>query len=592
MIYQYSGIEDKQQFDKRQDYLQNVSKQEFIDNEDYLFYIREVQKGNIPVCKLVKNATKRELDKFEKISDPDFPYYFDVEVAAKFFCFCRYFKVLEGSYGNFILSDWQIYVFSMMLGWKKKKDNYRQYQYCYIEVPRGSGKTTMMALFELWMLSMDDEWSPEIYVAATKKDQAKKLLEAALRQVEFYPNKGFMRRLKLERHRENIVCKSMKAGKMVALSRDSKSFDGFNVHCAVVDECHAHPDSSTWDVLNSGANKRKQAMMIGITTAGHNFTGFGYSLSKRAKDIINGREADKWFCCVWTIDKGDDYFDQQVWIKANPGWWYGIEHDKFKEDILMARDYIETRAEALTKLLNVWYNSNDKWLNPDHVHAQKDLSEPESAFVNDECIIGVDLSECEDLTCCVNVYERWNEEDEKLHYYVFPKVWTPEKNLLMGKNKMRYSPWVREGHIMTMPGEIIDLEEIQRHLEGEYQGLNVVEFAFDRYNAMQMAGALQNKFGEQAVYNINQSLAGLNEASKFFNRLLIEGRIHYESPVFEWACLNATVRNHNGLIKVEKDPGSPTEKIDPLIATLNALDRFLARSNMNLGVSVEVYDVN
>ena len=48
---------------------------------------------------------------------------------------------------------------------------------------------------------------------------------------------------------DRIVAKRTR-GRMQALSKDSKSMDGLNVHFGLIDELHAHPTSAVWDVLS------------------------------------------------------------------------------------------------------------------------------------------------------------------------------------------------------------------------------------------------------------------------------------------------------------------------------------------------------
>lgn len=581
----YERREDQVLYDEGQRYLSSVTKEEFLKNDLAWFYARQVENGTIPVCELVKAAVQRERAKQQ---DPDCPYYFDAEAGWKFFAFCRYFYHLKGPLGGhkFILSWWQIWIFSMLLGWKRKdgqNKGYRQYKIGYFEVPRGSGKSAMMALFGLYMLTMDGEWTPEVYVAATKKEQANLLFNSVIRQIEYSANRQIINHLKVRRKREYIICTGDKAGDFKSLSRDSKSFDGFNPHCALVDEIHAHPTSEIWDVLKSGANKRKQSMMIAITTAGTNFNGFGYSYSTYIKKILLSPDEvkdDNVFGVVWTIDKGDDIYNPDVWIKANPSWFAAINHDDFKGDIERTKVWTLTKSETVTKLLNVWYHSNDKWLNPEKVYENNTLDIPEEYFKKTPCIVGVDLSEIEDMTSYVNVYEKWNEEDEKYHYYVYPKYFVPASQIMKG-DRPKYNRWEQEGLLTSIPGEVIDYDVIQGELEKEWETKYVLEYAFDRYNAHQMAGSLQNKYGENAVYYIQQSMSGLNDASKFFFRLLSEKRIHFHNDIFVWNCINATVVNSNGLIKISKNEDSFKDKIDGLIACINALDRFQARSNFN-----------
>ena len=581
----YKEIESQKLFDIRNLYLSVVTKEQFLKNEDYKFYMRAVTNGFIPACKFIKGAIKREQDKFD---DPDCPYTFDPEDGWRFFNFCRYFTILEGPKGGkkTILSDWQIWVFSMLLGWKRttgQKAGFRLYNTAYLECPRGSGKSTMMGLFGLFMLTLDGEWSPQVYVAATKRDQANLLFKPVIKQVEASSNKKLMAHLKVKRSREDIVCTADKGGYFKSLSKDGKSFDGMNPHCSLVDECHAHPDREIWDVLNSGSAKRNQSIMIGITTAGHNFSGFGCKMSTYVKKLVTDQfeeKDDSFFGCVWTIDEKDDLYDPDVWIKANPSWWSSaINHEKFTSDVLRTKNEPTSKTEVFTKLLNVWWQSNDKWLAPEAITERNAPIPDEKEMSNVPCIIGIDLANSDDMQAYVNVYEKWHDQDQKYHYYVYPKYFTPAVTIKSGR-RPRYSGWVHDDLLTPLGEQVMDQDAFQAMLEQEWHQRYVMEYAFDRYNASQMAGSLQNKFGEGSVYMVNQSMSGSNEASKFFKRLLLEGRIHFHNEIFVWNCLNAVVRvNNTGLVLVEKDESAPLDKIDGLKACINALDRFLARMN-------------
>ncbi|GBQ71452.1 terminase large subunit [Acetobacter lovaniensis] len=584
MLLDLTERETQSDFDKMDTYLKTIEEEDF----DCWWYARQVESGMIPACQFVKNAIARER---AKLSDPNCLYYFDPHPGFRFFAFCRHFYHLKGDKGGtpFILAPWQIWVFSMLLGWKNKEGQYkdkRQYKVTYLEVPRGSGKSAMMGLFGLFMLSMDGEWEPEVYVAATKKDQANLIFNSVVRQVEFPANKKIIQHIKVRRKREYLISTKLQGGTFKSLSKDSKSFDGMNIHCALVDEIHAHPDSEIWDVLSSGSNKRAQSLMVGITTAGTNFSNFGFQQSTYMKKLLRGDfHDDETFACVWTIDKGDDLYTEDTWIKANPSWWTSaINHTKFANAIERTRNWPETKAETFTKLLNIWYQSSDKWLAPEKVAACNDLTIPEEQFKDIPCIIGVDLGWTEDMTALVNVYERIEKEAEgvfRKHYYVYPRFFSPSRLVASG-SKPKYTMWEKDGLLETMPGDTIDYEVLQEMIFKEFRSHRVIETAFDRWNGHQMMTNIQNQFGRDAVSQINQSMGGLNDASKFFKRLVLEQRIHFHHDILVWNCVNAVVRVGNGgLILVDKDPGAPQDKIDGLKATLNALERFMIRNGSN-----------
>ncbi|MCF6837781.1 terminase large subunit, partial [Klebsiella pneumoniae] len=63
------------------------------------------------------------------------------------------------------------------------------------------------------------------------------------------------------------------SSKFEPLSSDANNLDGLNIHCAIIDELHAHKTRDVWDVLETATGARLQSLLFGITTAGFNKEG-------------------------------------------------------------------------------------------------------------------------------------------------------------------------------------------------------------------------------------------------------------------------------------------------------------------------------
>ena len=64
---------------------------------------------------------------------------------------------------------------------------------------------------------------------------------------------------------------------------------------------------------------RLQPHMFIITTAGLKKTSPCYSERKTCIEILKGiKHQDNKFAIIFSLDPGDDWQDQKVWIKANP----------------------------------------------------------------------------------------------------------------------------------------------------------------------------------------------------------------------------------------------------------------------------------
>ena len=112
--------------------------------------------------------------------------------------------------------------------------------------------------------------------------------------------------------------------KFEPLASDSKNLDGRNVHIAVFDEIHEFRDYKLINVIKGKLKKRKQPLIIYITTLGTVIDGplmDFYILGCQILDntgAIAQRAADRTFVYIDEIDEEDDPSNPDCWGKANP----------------------------------------------------------------------------------------------------------------------------------------------------------------------------------------------------------------------------------------------------------------------------------
>ena len=124
-----------------------------------------------------------------------------------------------------------------------------------------------------------------------------------------------------------------------ALSSDSKTLDGLNVHFGCIDELHAHKTREVFDVIETGTGARTQSLLWAITTAGSNRAGVCYEQRIYLTKVLNAvfrkhpklsggdvrgdtADDDTFFGLIYTVDDDDDWTKPATWIKANPN--YGV----------------------------------------------------------------------------------------------------------------------------------------------------------------------------------------------------------------------------------------------------------------------------
>ena len=207
--------------------------------ESFEKYVIDVLDGSTVTNEHVKKAVWRHVS--DLIHGDERGLYFDKKEAI-WVCnaFPALFKHTSGPLAGqpFHLMPWQAFIVACVFGWKRKDTSLRRFRRVYIEVARRNGKSTLLAAIALFMLLMDGESAAQIYSAATKRDQAKIVWGEARRMVR--ANSELSEHV--ETYRESLAVLQTDST-FQPLSSDSKSLDRLNIHGAVVDELHAHPNT-------------------------------------------------------------------------------------------------------------------------------------------------------------------------------------------------------------------------------------------------------------------------------------------------------------------------------------------------------------
>ena len=135
-------------------------------------YAQQVLAGEVMVCEFVTLAVKRYYNDLENALDKG--WYFDRKAAIRAIGFIEKLKHTKGKWAGqrFKLESWQQFILWNIFGWMKA-DGTRRFRYVYVEIARKNGKTALSAGIGLYMLFADGEARPEVYSAATVKDQAR-----------------------------------------------------------------------------------------------------------------------------------------------------------------------------------------------------------------------------------------------------------------------------------------------------------------------------------------------------------------------------------------------------------------------------------
>lgn len=526
-------------------------------------YAEQVRSGEILVCEYVRLAVERYYADLDRALDMG--RYFDKKAAMRAIHFIEKLKHTKGEWAGqrFRLEPWQQFVLWNIFGWKNA-DGTRRFRYAYIEIARKNGKTALSAGIGLYMLFADGESRPEVYSAATVKDQAKICFSDAVEIVKATDLKNYLTPYR------NSIAYELKGGTMKPpLSSDYGTHDGLNPSCGIIDEFHAHKDSGMFDVIKSAFGARRQPLMFIITTAGFDKSGVCYAYRENVIKVLRGvNEDDSLFGIIYTLDDKSEWDDPKMWIKANPNLGVSLSADYLADQVKDAKNRPEAVRNVMTKNVDLWVDAERTWILDDVW--QKCIGTTDPADLKScACWGGLDLSNVSDITAYVLLF---HENDR---FQLLPHFWIPEEKMLekVRKENINYDKWVAEGYVTVTPGNVIDYDFVKADILRIVADYDLRTSAYDRWNASQTIIDLQNEGMECNPFG--QGYGSTSAPTKEFEKLVLTGKIeHFGNPVLRWMLASTLVKTDPaGNIKPDKEKS--TQKIDGIVAAIMALGEWM-----------------
>lgn len=520
-------------------------------------YAEDVVAGRVVAGLYIRSACERYL---KDLDNSEANFYFDVEAAEKYLRSVQNFHHVEGHWEtpNIKYEPWQCWVWMNIMGFKMKDTKLRRFRVVHLEVARGNAKSTMASQTALYFLALDNPNGNYISAVATKKEQARIVLDSARAMAK--KNVSYLRHTGVQVLAHTIVHRASNS-QVRALAADADSMDGLKDVLAICDELHAM-DRGVFEVITSGMSKRKDSLVLCISTAGSNVHSVGYSQTTFAKKVATGEVVDdSFFSAVYTLDDDDDWADENVWIKANPGLGVSVDIDSLRAKVEKAIVTPSDVANIRIKHMNQWISEANAFFDQKIWDKCEDKTLKLENFKNKQVRLGLDLASHIDITSIGMVFK------EKDTYYIFDKSFLPEETVKSAKNVL-YDNCVATGHLIETKGAAINYEFIQEQLLALSKDHRVTECLYDAWNATETAQKLSDKI---EMVKMAMNVANFSEPMKKLDSLMRTGKIkHNGSPLLRWCLGNVVAKeDHNGNVFPRKT--HEKLKIDPIVAILMAL---------------------
>ena len=488
-------------------------------------------------------------------------YVWDQEAAerpAKFIeTLCRH-PSENGQAQRIKLIDWQRdRVIYPLFGWRTK-DGRLRYRRAGIFVPKKNRKSSLMSQLAQYLVTSHFPLA-DVFLAANDRLQARTMFRMVKQSVEASPQLSRV----LEVVDSRSVIRNREHGNEIrCLSSDSWRNEGLN-GSVILDEIHSFRTPDLVTALMYATRGTRNGIVMSISTAGDNRNGIGWQWWQDCELVQKDPAANPTFYgLIYAADPDDDFSDPKVWRKANPSMGTAFPEDEFRADYEDATTDPRKMSKFLRYSLNVWQEADSRWF---HGSTFSDcLSPPASPLAGRACVVGVDLASHLDMTAAAFVFKNADGT-----YDVDMRYWVPEDSVAEAEKKgIPYSTWIREGWLTVTQGARLDHEHVARDILAYGEEHRIVGIGADPWQVGLLATLLEKAGLETKA--VPQRTATMNAPAKLLEGLAVERKLRYQSPILLWNANNVCLyTDTTGMIKPDKAKSS--EKIDGIVATINAL---------------------
>jgi len=478
--------------------------------------------------------------------------------AIDFFSSCLCHVKGEKALQPLELELWQQCIVGHLFGWKSLETDLRRFREAFIEIPRKNGKTIIGAGLSLYFLFSQPERGQEIYCCASDRSQARLLFDVAKSMI--LKDEDMRKRAEVLRHEVRYPARD---SVFRVISSEASSKHGYSSSLVVLDELHVIADPELVHVLETSTGARREPLIVSLTTAG--FDKFTichekYDYSRKVRDgVIRDRA---FFPVVYEMPEGEDWQSPEVWENVNPNLGKSISLEYLTREAERAGESPAYEAVFKRLHLNVWTDAESPFIS---LRDWDKCRGPVPDLRGRRCYGGLDLSSTQDLTAFSLCFPPEGEEP----FYLLSWSWIPE-DAMRSQRKRPYLEWVNSGHLMKIPGAVIDysfvIEKILQ-LKAEYDLQGVL---FDRWGSEHVRQALESEGVEMIQHG--QGYKDQSPPTKEFLKLILSQKIQHDgNPVLRW-CISNLVVEIDSAGNVKPSRRRSTEKIDLAVSGIMALN--------------------
>lgn len=555
-----------------------------------------VIKGEIPVCREIS----MQMNLIDNLID-DPRYYYDDKAVEGFIKYCETELTLTNGEDLYLLPSFKLWA-EDIFGWyefiersvyEPNKDGHgghyvnklikkRLRTKQYLIVARGAAKSQYESYIHSFFLNVDTSTTHQVHTAPTMK-QAEEVLAPI--KTSIARARGPYFKFLTEGSLQNTTGSKANRTKLASTKKGIENFltgslceirpmtidklQGLNSRINTVDEwLSGDIREDVIGALEQGASKNDDYLIVAVSSEGTVRNGPGDTVKMELADILKGEYVNPHVSIWWyKLDNIDEVAYPEMWMKANPNLGLTVTYDVYQQDVERAEKAPATRNDILAKRFGIPCEGYTYFFTYEETlpHRKKD-------YYDLPCAMGADLSQGDDF-CSFTFLFPLSRGDFGIKTRNYISEITMAKLPLAMRNK--YEDFIKEGSLIVMPGNILDMMEVYDDLDNYIikTGYDIRCFGYDPYNAREFVERWERENGPFGIEKVIQGAKTESVPLGELKKLSEERMLLFDEDLMCFAMGNCIVmEDTNGNRKLMKRRYEA--KIDPVASLMDAFVSF------------------
>ena len=561
-----------------------------------------VLRGEIPVCEEIE----MEMNRIDALIENPGVWYDDQAIQG-FINYCENELTLTDGEDLYLLDSFKLWA-EQIFGWYyfversiyvPSKDGHgghyetktikkRLITKQYLIVARGAAKSMYASCIQNYFLNVDTSTTHQVTTAPTMA-QAEEVMSPI--RTAITRSRGPLYQFLTEGSLQNTTGSKANRVKLASTKKGIQNFltgsllevrpmsidklQGLRVKIATIDEwLSGDIREDVIGALEQGAAKEQSGgknddyLIVAISSEGTVRNGIGDTIKMELMKILKGEYKAPHTSIFWyKLDSIDEVANPAMWLKANPNLGKTVSYDTYQLDVERAENNPVTRNDILAKRFGIPMEGYTYYFT-----YEETLPHRKREYWQMPCSVGGDLSQGDDFCSFTFLFPLSNGAfGIKTRNYITELT----LNKLPSAMRNKYDDFIKEGSLIIMPGNILDMMEVYEDLDNHIAetGYDVRCFGYDPYNARDFVERWERENGPYGIEIVIQGSRTESVPLGELKKLSEERMLIFDEDLMTFAMGNCIVmEDTNGNRKLMKKRYDA--KIDAVAAMMDAFIAF------------------